>query len=103
MGLEDSGVFATRLAFKYRDQFRGLLCVESPLRIPPPDSDPERRLMIAFVAASEAPAREGIDKSIEVLRNKKFPTALIESEEAGKFSFDLVNTLVQWLETLDRI
>ncbi|MDB4793216.1 PDZ domain-containing protein [bacterium] len=103
MGLEDSGVLATRLAFKYRDLFRGLISMESPLRIPPPDSNPEQRLMIAFAAATETRSREGIEKSVEILRNKNFPTALIDSEEAGKFSFDLVNSIIQWLDTLDRI
>ncbi len=103
MGSEDSGVFATRLAFKYRELFRGLIAMESPLRFPPPDSDPDSRLLIAFVAAPETRERDRIEKSVELLRKQKFPTALIDSEEAGKFSFDLVNSLVQWLDSLDQL
>lgn len=103
MGSEDSGVFATRLAFKNRELFRGLIAMESPLRIPPPDSDPDSRLLIAFIAAPETRGRERIEKSVELLRKQKFPTALLDSEEAGKFSFDLVNSLIQWLDSLDRL
>lgn len=103
MGIEDSGVFASRLAFKYRDIFRGLLLFESPLRLPPPDSDPEHRLMIMSIGATETTQRERIEKSVEFLRKQKFPTELVDAEEAGKFSFDLVNSLVQWIDSLDRL
>lgn len=103
MGLEDSGAFATRLAFKYRDIFRGLICYESPLRMPPPESDPEKRLLTVFVAAPETRERARIEKSVGILQDKKFPSVLIDSEEAGKFSFDLVNSLIQWLDSLDRL
>ncbi|QDT35037.1 PDZ domain-containing protein [Thalassoglobus polymorphus] len=103
MGAQDSGVFATRLAFKYRDLFRGLISIEGPLRFPPPDSNPEQRLLTAFVAAPETRQRDQILKSVELLRKQKFPTAQIDSEEEAKFSFDLVNALVQWLDGLDRL
>ncbi len=103
MGAQDAGVFATRLAFKYRDLFRGLIAIESPLRFPPPDNDPEQRLLTAFVAAPETRQREQILKSVELLRKQKFPTAQFGSEEEAKFTFDLVNSLVQWLDGLDRL
>lgn len=103
MGSEDAGAFATRLAFKYRDLFRGLITLESPLRSPPPDSDPNRRLLSAFVAAPETRQREQIEKSVEFMRQQKFPTAFIDGEEPGKFSPDLVNSLAQWLDALDRL
>ena len=103
MGSEDSSVFATRLAFKYRDVFRGLITLEGPLRIPPPENDPDHRLFFTFVAAPETRERERIEKSVELLREKKFPTSLLDAEEAGKFSLDLVNSLVQWLDALDRL
>lgn len=103
MGAEEGGAFATRLAFKYRDQFRGLIALESPLRMPPPDNDPNHRLLIAMTAAPATRQRERIEKSVELLRKQRFPTALIDSEEPQGFSADLVNSLVQWLDALDRL
>lgn len=103
MGLKDSGTFATGMAFQDRDLFRGLIAFESPLRMPPPDNDPDHRLLIAMVGAPQTRQRERIEKSVELLRSQKFPTALIDAEEEATFSIDLVNSLVQWLDTLDRL
>lgn len=103
MGQEDGGTFATRLAFKYRDLFRGLIAIESPLRSPPPENQPEQRLLVTFVAAPETRERSRVEKSVEFMREREYPTALIDSEEQGQFSTDLVNSLIQWIDALDRL
>ncbi|TWT59047.1 putative periplasmic serine endoprotease DegP-like precursor [Thalassoglobus neptunius] len=103
MGAEDSGPFATQLAFKYRELFRGLLAIDAPLRFPPPDSNPESRLLIGFVVGPESRSREQITKSVEILREREFPTALIENTEPEMFSFDVVDLMAQWLDALDRL
>ena len=103
MGTEDSAVFATQVAFKYRDLFRGLISVNSPLRFPPPDNDPNHRLLIAHVVSANTQFREQIEKSVEFLRTQKYPTAILENDEPELFALDIVDAMIQWLDAIDRL
>jgi serine protease Do len=104
MGSEDSGVFATQLAFKYRDLFRGLVGLTTILRVPPPDNSPDHRLQILLTVPESAPQRQLVEKSAEALQERKFPAHLLPlPENSSRFPADLVETLALWLDALDRI
>lgn len=103
MGSGEGAAFATQTAFKHRSLFRGLLLIDSPLRLPPPDNYPSHRLLVAFVTSPETEQAEPIKKSTELLNEQGFPTALLKNDEPDLFAFDAVNTMVRWLEALDRL
>lgn len=105
VGKEASGPFATRFAFKYRDLVRGLVLIGAPLRIPPPDTDPDAPLQFAFVSASKGAPRKLIDSVVEALRKRNFPTWLLEQSEQDETTFppDTVTELSEWIDALDRL
>jgi len=105
MGKEDSSVFASKLAFKYRDLFRGLIMFESPLRQAPPDNDPDFPLQLLFVSSSKAARHKNIVATVEALQKLHFPTWLIERSQQDEVPFpaDVVSSLATWLDSLDRI
>ncbi|WP_437204514.1 PDZ domain-containing protein [Planctomicrobium sp. SH664] len=105
MGREDSGIFASRLAFKYRDLVRGLIVIQAPLRSLPPDNAPEFPLQVVFASAVDSPQREIIDQSANVLRERKFPTLQLpwSAPDNNGFPSETVDRLAVWLDLLDRI
>lgn len=105
MGFENSGPFATRLAFKYRDTVRGLVLLSAPLRVRPPDNDPDFPLQIALVSGKAALGHRLVGPSVELLRKQNFPTWLLEHDVQGESVFDqeTVAALALWLDALDRL
>jgi len=105
MGKEGSGSFASRLAFKYRDVFRGLILLSAPLRTPPPDSDPDFPFQLICVSAANSPQHKLMTATVEAMRKRNFPAWLIERPKADEsvFSAEAVSSLAIWLDALDRI
>ncbi|MCA9054572.1 MAG: PDZ domain-containing protein, partial [Planctomycetaceae bacterium] len=104
-GFAEGGRFAWDVAFKYRDLFRGVITASAPLREAPPDNDPDFRVQMCVVGGANDPRRGRIEKSVEVLRDAKFPTRLIVVEEtaADYPPESTVEELARWLDVLDRI
>ena len=104
-GFAEGGSFAWDVAFKYRELFRGVMTASAPLREAPPDNDPDFRLQIGCIAGANDPRRSRIEKSVEVLRDAKFPTRLIVVEEAAADypPESTVEELARWLDMLDRL
>ncbi|WP_437227620.1 PDZ domain-containing protein [Planctomicrobium sp. SH661] len=105
MGQENSGPFASRLAFKYRDLFRGLILLSAPLRSPPPDSDPDYPFQLVCVCAASNPTFKMVKATVEAMRKRNFPSWLIERSKGdeGTFPAEVVSQLAIWLDSLDRI
>jgi len=105
MGTEGSGPFASKLAFKDRDLFRGMILLSAPLRVPPPDSDPDFPFQLAFVSANAAAQNKAITATMQAMRKRNFPTALVERKNADEsiFSTRVVSALAIWFDALDRM
>ncbi len=105
MGRESSTVFATQLAFKYRELIRGLILLHAPLRIRPPDVDPDYPLELAFVSSSEHPQHRLVVRSFEFVRKMNFPAWLVPQEKGpdNTIPAEVVSKLGLWIDVLDRI
>ncbi|WP_437187526.1 PDZ domain-containing protein [Planctomicrobium sp. SH668] len=106
IGRDASGPFATKLAFKYRDLFRGLVLISAAVRVPPPDCDPEYPLQLACVTSKKVESvYQLVEKTVAGMQKRSFPTVLIESEDNEKhvFSSETVSALAGWIDALDRI
>ena len=105
VGSGSSGAFAMGLAFKYRELIRGVIAIDSPLRSPPPDNDPDTRLLIAMVSGETSVRAPDVAQSVELLRARFFPTEHLirPAGEEEVFSADVLNALAVWLDALDRL
>jgi serine protease Do len=103
-GHREGGDFAARLAFKYRDLFRGAILSEAPVRSAPPPTDPDYRLQLRFLQEAESPLAEPIAGAVDGCRQLKFPTALQElAENQNLLSAPAVVEWWNWLDALDRL
>ncbi|SFH72452.1 PDZ domain-containing protein [Planctomicrobium piriforme] len=105
MGRESSANFASQVAFKYRDTFRGLILQHAPLRVPPPDVDPDYPLEIAFVTSPQGLQHVLIVKTFDALKKLNFPVWIAEQEKTDGETFppEVISRLAVWLDALDRI
>jgi serine protease Do len=104
-GYSKSGPFATHLAFKHRDLFRGLVLAASPLSEPPPENLPEYRLQFHLVCGSKDKLHPLVEQHVTGLRKLKFPvsfTSLAELEHHYPGT-DGVEAIVRWIDLLDRL
>ena len=97
------GGFAWHVGFRQRDAFRGLLISGVPLRVPPPDNDPEYRQQILAVALGSKKLSDAVEGTVEALKELKFPAALLKGPKEPKYPTDLVEQLSAWIDLLDRI
>ncbi len=104
-GYSKSGPFATHLAFKHRDLFRGLVLAAMPLSEPPPENLPEYRLQFHFLCGSKDPVHPLVEQHVAGLRKLKYPASLtIEPESDHRYpGADSVEAIVRWIDLLDRL
>ncbi|WP_437192193.1 PDZ domain-containing protein [Planctomicrobium sp. SH527] len=105
MGRDSSGIFASQVAFKYRDLFRGLILQNAALRIRPPDADPESPLEFAFVSSPQHPQHKRVVQSFQAVKQLNLPAYFIEQKaaEGEAIPADVISSLAIWLDVLDRI
>jgi serine protease Do len=105
LGRESSAVFASKLAFKYRELFRGLVLLGAPLRVAPPDNDPDFPLQVAFAGPASGLTAKAISSTAEALRKRNFPAWVTtrSKDDEGPFPAEVVSALARWLDALDRI
>ena len=104
-GFSKSGPFATHLAFKYRDQFRGLILAGSPLTEPPPENLPEYRLQFLLVCGGKDNLLPLVQQHVTGLRKLKFPVSFTSTAELEHHypGADDVEAIVRWIDLLDRL
>ncbi len=104
-GFSKSGPFATHLAFKFRDLFRGLVLAAAPLSEPPPENLPEYRMQFHLVCGSKDNIHPLVEQHVTGLRKLKFPasfTSVAELEHRYPGA-DGVEAIVRWIDLLDRL
>ena len=104
-GYDKSGPFATHLAFKHRELFRGLILAASPIAERPPENLPEYRLQFQLICGSKDPAHPILERAANGLRSIKFPatfTSLPDFEHRYP-NADGVDAMARWIDSLDRL
>ncbi len=104
-GYDKSGPFATHLAFKHRDLFRGLLLAASAVSERPPENLPEYRLQFQLVCGAKDPAHPILERMANSLRAIKYPanfTSLSDLEHRYP-NADGVDAMARWIDSLDRL
>jgi hypothetical protein len=92
-------------AFRQRETFRALSLVATPLRLPPPETDPVAPLHFHFVAPAEGRIAEAIELTAEALREAKHPVTVLSNGDSSSeyLDSDSVAAIALWIDTLDRI
>ena len=104
-GYDKSGPFATHLAFKHRDLFRGLLLAASPVSERPPENLPEYRLQFQLICGSKDPAHPILERMANSLRSIKYPanfTSLSDLEHRYP-NAEGIDAMARWIDSLDRL
>lgn len=104
-GYDKSGPFATHLAFKHRDLFRGLLLAASPVSERPPENLPEYRLQFQLICGSKDPAHPILERMANSLRSIKYPanfTSLSDLEHRYP-NAEGIDAMSRWIDSLDRL
>ncbi len=104
-GYATSGVFASQVAFKYREQFRGVLLAGAPLRTAPPDNEPDLRLHFHLICGDRDPVIKFVTLTEKRLKELKFPITLtLLKDTAAKYPTDAsIEEAARWVDALDRI
>jgi len=104
-GYDKSGPFATHLAFKHRDLFRGLLLAASAVAERPPENLPEYRLQFQLICGSKDPAHASLEKMAKSLQGIKYPanfTSLSDLEHRYP-NAEGIDAMARWIDSLDRL
>lgn len=104
-GYDKSGPFATHLAFKHRDLFRGLILAASIISQRPPENLPEYRLQFQLICGSKDPAHALLGRNANTLQQLKYPanfTSLPDLEHRYP-NADGVDAMARWIDSLDRL
>lgn len=104
-GYDKSGPFATHLAFKHRELFRGLILAASPIAERPPENLPEYRLQFQLICGSKDPAHPYLDRTAASLRALKYPASFtsLPDWEHRYPNADGVDAMARWIDSLDRL
>jgi serine protease Do len=104
-GFADSGPFATHLAFKHRDLFRGLALAAAPILERPPENLPEYRLQFHLVCGAKDRVHPFIDRNVASLKALKYPTSFtsLSDLEHRYPNADGVDAMARWIDSLDRL
>lgn len=105
-GLGNGGSFAIYLAFDARDLIRGVVNVGGPLASRIPDYDSAQPLAIFCIAGGRDPNIEALRNVPRELQRYHYPCIYRELPEQGTgypADANILDELLRWLDTLDRL
>nr|BAL52366.1 serine protease, trypsin family [uncultured Planctomycetota bacterium] len=105
-GLGNGGSFALYLALDARDWIRGAVVIGGPLASRIPDYDPAMPLAVFYVAGGRDPNIETLRTVPRDLQRRHYPTLYREIPEHGTgypTDASLLDEIVRWIDTLDRL
>lgn len=104
-GMGQSGNLAYALAFQERQIYRAVLSIQTVLRLPPPDNEPETSLQFLVAGAEKSNLLKGVKSAAEVLRKLKFPVVyrVLPGDGAEYPGEAAVAEFARWLDSLDHI
>ena len=100
-----TGGLAYALAFQERAIYRAVLNIQTVLRLPPPDNEPDFSLQLFLVGMEKDPLHKGVKANAEALRKLKFPVVYRQlAGEVTEYPAEpAVAEFARWLDVLDRI
>jgi serine protease Do len=97
---QSGGVIGAALAFRRREQIRGLAMIQSPLTLAPPENDPDYRLSVYFASANVPTLMPQVKR----LRELRYPVVERKLDDKASYLNDVqLAEFLRWLDTLDRI
>lgn len=99
------GQFAFPLAFKYREQFRGVAAAAAPLRSRPPENDPDYRVQFHLVCGDQDNLFRAVQQTASGLRRLKYPVSFttISGRDHRYPAEEQTEEIGRWADCLDRI
>ena len=103
-GFQGGGAMAFLAAFRNRGLIGGVAAVDAPMPGRPPENEPLERLAFYLGKLADGRYAARVSPAIDQLRKMKYPvtTPNLDSATPG-LSDEELTTLVQWIDTLDRI
>jgi serine protease Do len=104
-GFAKSGPFATHLAFKYRELFRGLILASSIVGQRPPENLPEYRLQFQLICGSKDAAHAIMQRNAISLQSIKYPVTFtsVPDLEQRYPNADGTDAMARWIDSMDRL
>ena len=104
-GFSKGGGFAFDVAFKFRDQFRGICVAEAPLRKTPPENNPDNPLQFHLICGSKASLYPQVRKTVTGLKRLKYPVSFTTIPDlADEYPPPpQIDEIARWADCLDRI
>ena len=107
---DDGNTLAFQMAFKYRDQFRGVCAMSAPMRARPVENSPDYRLQFHFVCGDQDRMNiRQVARTVSALRGLKFPVSSTTVKGLGhdypttKDQGEILREIARWADCLDRI
>jgi serine protease Do len=101
----DAGNFTYKLAFKYRELFRGIAAVSAPLRTAPQENSPEFRLQFHMVCGDKDSLYRNVQQSVAGLKKRKYPVSFttVKGRDRKYPPAVQMKEIARWADALDRI
>lgn len=104
-GFDHGAVFATQVAFRYRELVTGIAMAGTPLRTAPPENLPEFRQQFYLTCGAKDRLLPLIKRTAAGLRNLKFPVSFrADPDQPHRYpTTEGVEEIGRWIDSLDRI
>ena len=105
-GAQVGGAMAYLAGFSHRELIRGVAPVEAALpgRLRIPDNDPLQRFAVFSAVPVGSRSFPAVQAGLEALRERKYPVHAMELPEGAKtLQAEQRETLIRWIDTLDRL
>ena len=104
-GMGAGGNMAYVLALQHRELYRGLLVIQTPSKVPPPDHEPDFRLQYFLVEQEKSPTAKALKATADSLKKLKFPVSYrVLNSAPGSYPTPTESTeFGRWIDLLDRI
>ena len=102
-GNKAGGAMAALTAFQYREQFRGLILLNSvlPTRLNNPETSPQKSLMILMGHDNQFKDTEGFEAGADKLKSAHFPVHV--DLTIGRSPTKKAATILNWMNSLNRL
>lgn len=104
-GMGQGGELAFDLVFRHRDIYSAGLVISAPLRQLPAEGESRKVPQFLLLTVTDSPEAELVQQTHTLLGEMKLPVSLVpfEQELPGYPPEETVETMVRWVDSLDRI
>lgn len=102
-GAQRGAALALLVAFRQREQIRGVVAVNGALAQPPPDNEPAQRLAIYAATTADSRFAKASGALVEQLRARKYPVTARDLDAKEQPDAAEMLEIGRWIDTLDRL